>query len=132
MAYATASDVAVELGRSASSAAEGEQWDAWIERVERTIERGFRRAGLVLADQVGLGEPTADDVRDVEVAAVIRKIQNPTWGESSYTRSVDDVSVTTRREGGGGDNPLTLSDDEWSDLLPSKPNAARAFSIMPS
>lgn len=132
MAYATDSDVAVELGRPASSNAEGDQWTAWLARVERAIARGFRRAGLSLDTQVGLGEPTAEDVRDVEVAAVIRKIQNPTWGESSYTRSVDDVSVTTRREGGDGGDPLALFDDEWTSLLPASPNRARVFSVLPS
>jgi hypothetical protein len=132
MAYATAADVAVELGRSATSAEEGEQWDAWLARVERAIIRGFRRAGLVLDIQVGLGEPTAEEVRDVMVAAVVRKIQNPTWGETSYTRSVDDASVTTRREGGDGGDPLNLSDFEWSSLLPVKPRRSQAFSILPS
>lgn len=132
MAYATASDVAVELGRPASSVAETDQWDAWLARVERAIVRGFRRAGLVLDVQVGLEDPTADEVQDVVVAAVVRKIQNPTWGESSYTRSLDDASVTTRREGVGSSDPLDLLDGEWTSLLPAKPNTARAFSIMPS
>jgi hypothetical protein len=132
MAYATTSDVAAELGRLASSYAETEQWQAWIERVERTIERGFRRAGLVLSDVVFSGTLTSGDVRDVEVAAVIRKIQNPTWGLTSTTRSIDDAAVTTRREGGGEADPLDLLSDEWLALLPSKGNRGHAFSVMPS
>jgi hypothetical protein len=128
MVYATAADVAVELGRSAVSAAEGEQWDAWIARVERSIGRAFRRSGFDLDTQVGVGNPTAEDVRDIEVAAVIRKIQNPTWGETSYTKSIDDGSVTRRREGVDGD-PLGLLDSELSTLLPERTSGA--FSTRP-
>jgi hypothetical protein len=134
MAYADATDVAVELGRPTSSVSDEEtaQWGAWLARVERTIERGFRRAGLTLDEQIGLGDPLAADVRDVEVAAVVRKVQNPTWGEDSTTRSVDDMAVTLRRKGDGTTDPLALLDDEWAALLPSQPNRARAFSLMPS
>lgn len=129
MSYADPSDVAVELGRSPSSAAEAEQWQAWIDRTERAIVRGFRRADLDLAVQVELGNPTEADVADVEVAAVIRKIQNPTWGETSYTRSLDDASQTTRRDGAGTSDPLELLPGEWSVLLPAA--AGGAFSIRP-
>lgn len=129
MAYASASDVEVELGRPASSAAETAQWEAWLDRVERQITRGFRRAGLVLEDQIALGDPTDADVIDAEVAAVIRKVQNPTWGVTSTTRSVDDASVTARREGGGDADPLDLLDDEWNALLPG--SDAQAFSTRP-
>lgn len=129
MSYADPSDVALELGRPADSSAESDQWQAWLDRVERTIERGFRRAGLVLADQVTLGDPTEDDVRDVEVATAIRKVQNPTWGLTSVTRSVDDASVTSRQEGGSGADPLDLLADEWNSLLPG--SDAAAFSTRP-
>ncbi len=132
MAYATAADVAVELGRPASSAGEGDQWDAWIARVERSIVRAFRRAGYTLDAQVALGEPTADDVQDVEVAAVIRKIQNPTWGESSYTKSLDDGSITRRRDGNADTDPLSLLDGELAALLPAGRKSVSAFSVMPS
>jgi len=127
MTYASVSDVEVELGRTVNSPAEEAQWAAWLERVERSIVRRFIRAGLVLADQVTLGDPTVDDVKDVEVAAIIRKITNPT-GVSSVTRSVDDASVTTRREG-TSDTGLDLSDTEWDLLLPFGESAA--FSTRP-
>jgi hypothetical protein len=129
MVYATAADVTVELGRSAVSEAESQQWDAWIARVERSIVRAFRRNGFDLDEQVSLGNPTAEDVRDVEVAIVIRKIQNPNWGESSVTKSLDDGSVTRRREGGEGD-PLTLLDVDLSTLLPERTSGA--FSTRPA
>lgn len=129
MSYATSEDVAVQLGRSASSAAEGEQWDAWLATVERSIRRHFSRAGFDLDAQVAAGEPSAEEVADVEVAAVIRKIQNPTWGETSYTKSIDDGSVTRRREGGDGGDPLSLLDGELSNLLPVR--HSNAFSTRP-
>lgn len=130
MSYAYPSDVAVELGRPAASQAETDQWQAWLDRVERSIERAFRRAGLELAEQIELGNPLDSSVADVEVAAVIRKIQNPTWGVTSTTRSIDDASITDRRiEGGGTSDPLDVLDDEWNSLLPG--SDAQAFSTRP-
>lgn len=119
MTYATPEDVAKELrGSTSVTAAEAVQWQAWLDRVERAIRRGFTRAGLDLSNQISLGDPTADDAKDVEVAVVIRKIQNPKWGETSSTVSVDDGSVTRRREGGDGGDPLELLAGDWSQLLP--------------
>jgi hypothetical protein len=130
MSYASAADVAAELGRPASSTAESTQWEAWLDRVERAIERGFRQSGLVLVDQIALDEPTVFDVVDVEVGAVIRKIQNPSWGVTSTTRTIDDASVTDRREGGDASvDPLALTGDDWAALLPGTDSAA--FSTRP-
>lgn len=135
MAYATASDVEVELGRSATSSAETAQWEAWLERVERAIRRRFTREGYDLDAQVILDAPSEADVIDVEVARVVDKINNPTTSTSTTTtRSVDDASVsnTTRREGVETGEALTITDDEWTSLLPVPPQRAKAFSIMPS
>jgi len=129
VSYAQASDVEVELGRPASSATETAQWEAWLSRVERSIERAFRRSELVFEDQVALDDPTVGDIVDVEVAAVIRKIQNPQWGVTSTTRSIDDASITDRREGGDGGDPLDLTDYEWNALLPG--SESEAFSTRP-
>lgn len=129
MAYAQTSDVEAELGRPASSVAEEAQWQAWLDRVERAIERGFRRSGLVLDDQLALDDPTVEDVIDVEVGAVIRKIQAPNWGVTSTTRTIDDASVTDRREGGTVGDPLELNGDDWAALLPGGDSAA--FSTRP-
>lgn len=119
MTYATTTDVAIELGRPASSPEEEAQWVAWLARVERNIIRRFSQASLVLADQVALGGPTEDDVRDVEVAAVLRKISNPS-NFTSVTRSIDDGALTTRREGPSVDgDPLAITDAEWAILLPN-------------
>jgi len=130
MSYALASDVETELGRAASSAAETSQWEAWLDRVERSIERMFRRAGLVLADEITAGDPTVQDVVDVEVAAVLRKIQNPQWGMTSVTRSIDDASVTTRSDGSDIGDPLELTDGERNSLLPGG-TYTDAFSTQP-
>lgn len=136
MAYATTDDVAAELGRPSSSPAETAQWAAWIDRVERAIERGFRRRGLVLADRVTLGDPEADDVRDVEVSAVIRKVwqvkaASEVTPGTSRTSQVDDGSITRRNDGKSaiGYEGLDLSADEWAALLPAE--TAGAFSIRP-
>lgn len=128
MSYADPSDVVVELGRPAASAAETEQWQAWLDRVERSVERGFRRAGLVLADQIALGDPTVDDVVDVEVARVVDRINNPTK-VTSITRSVDDGSITTRNDHAGDVDPLDLTAGDWQALLPNDDRAA--FSTRP-
>jgi hypothetical protein len=131
MSYADPSDVAVELGRPADSVTEAEsaQWQVWLDRVERAIARGFRRAGLVLADQVALNDPAEDDVMDVEIAAVVRRIE---WaqreGRTSTTRSVDDASVTDRWE--SDSEGLVLTSDEWDALLPT--TRSDAFSTRPS
>lgn len=128
MTYATTSDVAVELGRPASSPEETQQWAAWLARVERAIVRRFTQSDLVLSDQIALGTPTEDDVRDVEVAAVLRKIANP-QNFTSITRSVDDAALTTRREGPGvNGDPLALTDDEWAALLPASASSG-AFTV---
>ena len=115
--YATTADIETELGRVASSFIEVSQWEAWLARVERTIVRRFARAGLVLADEITAGVVTAQDVADVEVAAVVRKVTNPA-GLTSVTRTLDDGTLTTRREGAEGDDPLDVTDAEWAGLLP--------------
>lgn len=132
MSYAVPGDVEIELGRVASSVAETAQWQAWLDRVERAIERRFIAAGTTLAAEIALGSPTVEDVIDVEVAAVIRKIQSPMWGVTSVTRSLDDASVTTRNESGdeSGD-PLGLTDAEWLSLLPNGIGESDAFSTSP-
>lgn len=130
MAFATVLDVATELGRPASSDAESDQWDAWLERVERTIRRGFRRAGADLDESIEAGDLETGDVVDVEVARVVDKVQNPNAGQTSVTRTVDDATITYRREGAASSNPLDLSEVEWDGLLPSNANDG-AFSTRP-
>lgn len=122
MTYGTVEQVAVELGRSPSSITDTEQvqWQQWLDQVERTIEGRFRRMGMTLAEQVLLNDPDAETVADVEVAVVARKVRNPE-GTTSTTVSVDDGSVTKRREGSKIDDLgyLRLTDWEWDTLLPA-------------
>ena len=129
MSYATPADVETELGRPASSPAETAQWQAWLDRVERAIARRFTRAGLVLATQVTANDPTEQDVVDVEVAAVVRKVTNP-LGLTSVTRTLDDGTVTTRRDGADESDALAITDREWDALLPASDDTA--FSVRPS
>lgn len=130
MTYATVEDIAAELGRLPTSVSDAEraQWTRWLDRVERSITARFTRAGLVLSEQIALGNPDAAAVADVEVAAVVRKIDNPT-GDTSTTITVDDASVTRRKEGAGTFMGLDLTDAEWELLLPPTPGGA--FSVTP-
>lgn len=127
--YADTTDVATELGRSASTTAESDQWDAWLARVARSIARKFRENGFDLDTQIAAGLPTLDEVKDVQVARILAKIANPT-GTTSITRSIDDASVTMRHEGADAGDPLVITDDEWATLIPIV-RQSRAFSIMP-
>lgn len=130
MTYATVDDVAAELGRLPDSVTDAEraQWTRWLDRVERSIGARFTRAGLTLSEQVALGNPDVSTVADVEVAAVVRKIENPS-GDTSTTITVDDGSVTRRKEGAASSWGLDLTDGEWALLLPA--TATSAFSTRP-
>lgn len=128
MTYAQASDVATRLGRPITDAEEI-QIKAWLDDVEAAITRGFRRAGLVLAEQVALGDPTDADLISVEARRVTAKVKNPDAKETSVTRSVDDAQVTTRREKVNVEDELDLTDSDWEILLPAMTGGA--FSTRP-
>ena len=132
MTYGTIDQVAAELGRSTpgSGSPEGLQWQQWLDRVERAISARFVASGLVLFEQVSLGQPDGETVADVEVAAVARKARNPE-GLTSTTVSIDDGSITRRRDGvpNAGDDPLALTAAEWALLLPA--SAVGAFTVRP-
>ena len=130
MTNATLADVSTRLGRPITLTAEIAQVGAWLGDVEAQIVARFSRAGLVLAAQIVLDDPSLESVVRVEAEAVIRRIYQPLPGRTSQTRSVDDASVTDRWEGGAAspvDGWLTAS--EWSDLLPSATTSA--FSTRP-
>ncbi len=128
-AYAQITDVETRLGRPISDALEVAQVDAWLEDIESIIMARFIRAGLTLAAQVALSDPSAATIVRIESEAVIRKIekQNPT-GITSVTRSIDDASVTERREGARV-TTADILDEDWRDLLPSITGGA--FSTSP-
>lgn len=123
MLYTTVSDVATRLGRPLSGPEEA-QVGAWIQDVEETI-----RARIVdLDDRVIEGVPPFGIVTKVVAGAVLRKLHNPD-GLTSKTVSVDDGSVTTRRDGYRGGDPLSLTDEEWAELMPA--SASGAWSVRP-
>lgn len=132
MTYATIEQVATELGRTVDSVSTSEsaQWQQWLDQVERTIAARFRRLGMKLSSQVDSDDPGAEAVADVEVAVVARKVRNPE-GTTSTTVSIDDGSVTKRREGAKIDDLgyLRLTDYEWDLLLPA--GRADAWSTRP-
>lgn len=127
MTYAILTDVSTRLGRPISDQGEMAQVNAWLDDVEALIEARFKRSGLVLADQIGLDDPSLATVVRVESDVVIRRIYQPQPGRTSVTRSVDDASVTDRWEGQTADAGLTVN--EWADLLPSV--SSGAFSTRP-
>lgn len=128
MTYATPSDVEVRLGRPASSAAETAQWQAWIDDAESIIRDGFAARGLDLDACIADGFPSVAAVIRVQCEAVLRRIANPDPGLTSVTRSIDDASFTTRREGPASDT-LSPTDVEWGQLLPGAGDGA--FSTRP-
>lgn len=133
--YGTPEMVASELGRPVSSvpSPERERLQRWLDRVERRIEIRFAALGLDLAEVVADPEQRlkAADVANVEVAVVARKALNPE-GLTSTTVSVDDGSVTRRREGVDVDASLDLNETEWAELLPNMSSRTRVFSVLPS
>jgi len=128
--YASVEQVAVELGRLPGSVTDAEvlQWQQWLGRVERDIASRFTRSGLSLSEQVAASNPDEATVADVEIAAVVRKIENP-FGDTSTSVTVDDASVTRRKEGAGTVIGLDLTEAEWERLLPEK--ISGAFSTRP-
>lgn len=127
MSYADVSDVALRLGRPISEPLEVAQVEVWLDDVESIIEARFLRSGLVLADQVDDNDPTLATIVRIEAEAVVRRIQNPVFGLTSVTRSVDDASVTERREGETYSG--WLIDADWEDLFPTV--NSQAFSTRP-
>ena len=124
MAYTTVARVALELGvpTPAAGSTQAQQWAGWIDRVEASIARRFARAGLDLAQQITAGDPTQDALASVVAAVVARHVRvEKLEGLTSTTVSVDDGSVTKRREGAaaGDGASLALTDAEWDEIMPT-------------
>jgi len=123
MAYAAASDVEVRYGRTLT-ASEKAQTEAWIEDLDSEIrERIPDLDGMVSA-----GRPTHGTLLRVICAAVIRKLQNPE-GLRTTTVAIDDYSTTKTVDSTNSAGFLSLTDDEWSLLLPG--SSGDAFTITP-
>jgi hypothetical protein len=123
MAFAAVTDVEVRYGRTLT-ATESAQVTAWIDDLEAEI--GERIPNLL--DLIQLGRPTDGTLRRVICAAVIRKLQNPE-GLRTTTVAIDDYSTTKTVDSTNSAGFLSLTDDEWSLLLPG--SSGDAFTITP-
>ena len=107
----TPADVAVELGRPTPLDASTEaQWQNWIDRATRMIER---RAVALGIDPLTLDVQTVDDV---VLLAVAEHARNPE-GVDTYDISVDDGRESRRYRHSAGQ--VTITDLWWSWLFPS-------------
>ena len=123
MAYAAVTDVEVRYGRTLS-APESAQVTAWIEDLESEIHERIPN----MLDLIVAGRPTDATLRRVICAAVIRKLQNPE-GLRTTTVAIDDYSTTKTVDSSNSAGFLSLTDDEWSLLLPG--SSGDAFTITP-
>ena len=107
----TPSDVAVELGRTAPLDATTEaQWQNWIERTQREINR---RASMYGVDSSSLDAGTVDDV---VLLAVVEHARNPE-GVDTYDISVDDGRESRRYRHSAG--RIVITDEWWGWLFPA-------------
>lgn len=120
MAITTLEQVAARLGRTPEGA-EASQIGAWIGDVERKI---LRRIPDLVAKAV-VDPEYAESVAAVVAAVVIRKVNNPT---GKLQERIDDYSYGLTADAARSD--LTLTSDEWADLLPTL--AATAYTVRPS
>lgn len=133
MTYATVDDVRRRLGRPITDTNEIDQVNAWLEAALRFIRREFTRAGLDLDTQVALDDPDELTVIDVQAEVVVRRITTfDPEGLTSITKSVDDSSITKRREGRDTSSAGWFTEDDWATLLPLGKLHGNAFSIRPS
>lgn len=125
----TPESIAAELGRTAPAVSDPvyAQWETWIERAMRTVERRAQRCGLTL------DAFNANDVDEVVTYIVVRRISRPVDGAESTTDQigVDDGNwqQTRRYPTGMGDMHVL---DEWWDILGLRNCGSRgAFTIRP-
>lgn len=110
----TAQKVAVELGRPTPPAESDQrmQWDSWIGQAERAIRRRATRLGTTIEAL------PVEDVEDVVLWAVVRRISRPADGAESTTDQVqvDDGSVNKTRRYGAGHGDIHILDQWWEIL----------------
>lgn len=107
MPYALPADVGVLLQKETLTTAESNMIAARIGQAERIILRRIPD----LATRISNGEITADDVKDVVVAAVLRVIRNPegylSESDGTYSYMLDNSTVGT---------DIEITDAEWAIL----------------
>ena len=101
-------DIAVELGRPTPVVEPTlSQWQSWIDRAYRDIERRAERLGV---DYATIDPQLVDDVVLLAVAAHARRPDDMT----QVTTSVDDGSVSRQYRSSQG--RVTILDEWWADL----------------
>lgn len=129
--YAEPNDVRLRLGRSTTSL-EDDVITAWLRDSLRYIKRGFQRNGLDLAAQVAANDPARQDLVDVQAEAVAERLRGfDPENLTSVTKSIDDGSITKRREGKAADKYDWLNHTQWDELLPIGKEPSGAFSTRP-
>ena len=110
----TPADIAVELGRPTPPDGSDQrlQWQSWIDQSLRAIARRARRLGTTIDALV------PDDVDDVVLWAVVRRITRPVDGAESTTDQlqVDDGSVNQTRRYPTGHGDIHILDQWWEML----------------
>lgn len=122
MTYATAQDVANELGRplGSFSAEQITQIEGWLRRAESSIKVRIPD----LDAQITAGTIDEQTVIDVEAAAVARKAENPSGKQNER---IDDYSYGLVDDAATVD--VVITDAEWLLLMPSRRRGA--FTIRP-
>lgn len=123
MVTVSTDDIAVELGRAASSPEERAQWERWIARAVRLLQQGAPSRGIDLA----AADPLVVD--DIVTLAVAHHARNPDGRLESVDVSVDD-GRESRRWRAAESSGLTILDEWWSWLLPDAAPSG-AFSVRP-
>lgn len=114
MAYATARDVADELGRDIpDDSPERRQIDKWLERAERAI-----RLRVPTLDAWCEDERYRATVVDIESAAVARKALNPEGVRSTMVQ-IDDGNLQKTIDTSRSAGEVTILPDEWDLLMQS-------------
>lgn len=104
--FATAADVAVRLGREATT-----EETLLIEARLGDVERKIRRRIKDLDDRISAGTTDVEDVKQVEADAVVRLVRNP----EGYLQETDgNYSYMLSREMASG--KLEILDEEWAAL----------------
>lgn len=119
MTIATVNMVAVRLGRPITQTHEVDQVQAWLSDVELQI----RGRVADLDNRAAAGTTYREIVASVEAAVVTRMAQNPE-GVRSLMRTVDDGTIQKTIDSVRSSGLLTLTDHEWSLLLPIAANEA--------
>lgn len=123
MTYATVEDVVARYGRTLT-VGESAQVGEWLEDLSSDVR--FRIPDVEVRILASLDY--ARLVKRVVAETIISKLRNPE-GLRQRTVSVDDYSETKTIDSSNSAGRLSISDEDWSLLLPA--TSGDAFSITP-